>query len=116
MVENMRPEHIDWDNAFWVVSGELMKIGIERTMPLPGRAMDILRGLNYRTTRGYVLLAQRRGTKISNSTLSHEMARLGAGVCTPYGFRSSFRDWVEYLAGAKNGLVSERDSSDDCTV
>lgn len=94
MVENMQLEHIDWDDALWVVPGELMKIGVEHTVPLTDRALDLLRGLNHRTVRGYVFWAQRRGTKISNSTLSHEMARLGAGAYTPHGFRSSFRDWA----------------------
>jgi integrase len=94
MVENMRLEHIDWLNAQWIVPAGYMKMGVEHIVPLSPRAMEILRDLKHTARKGYVFWGQRRGVKISNSTLKALMTRMGSGGFTPHGFRSSFRDWA----------------------
>ena len=94
MVENMRLEHIDWVNHLWIIPAKYMKSSVDHTVPLPGRAVEILKELKHSERKGYAFWASRRGTKLSNSTLKRVMTLMGVGNYTPHGFRSSFRDWA----------------------
>lgn len=94
MVENMRIEHVDFANALWTIPGRYMKVDADHAVPLTARALEILKELKHNEQKGYMFWAQRRGTKISNSTLKKVMSSLGAGEYTPHGFRSSFKDWA----------------------
>lgn len=82
---------IDLDAATWTVPGERMKSGRPHVVPLPARAVDIVRDL-LRLGEAHVFTY--RGRALSNGALLMLLERMGRGDITVHGFRSTFRDWV----------------------
>ena len=73
-----------------------MKGGKEHSVPLSGRAVDILNRMDtFRSTPGteaYVFEGQKQGRPLSDMTLTMPIRRAGLPI-TVHGFRSAFRDW-----------------------
>ena len=85
---------IDWEAAIWEVPAARMKARRPHRVPLPGRAMEILRDASrFGDGQGLVFPSARSGNAASPTTFIALLRRLGIPA-VPHGFRSSFRDWV----------------------
>lgn len=83
-------DEIDLGKAIWTIPATRMKAGREHRVPLPDRAVDILKTVK--------LLNQDRvfvGNKgrLSNMAMAMLLRRMGQDS-TVHGFRSTFRDWA----------------------
>ncbi len=81
--------------ALWTIPAERMKAGREHRVPLPPRALEILRTLAQipRGPADIVFPGQKHGTPLSDMSLTALLRRLKVDA-TVHGFRSSFRDWA----------------------
>ena len=85
---------IDWEAATWEVPAARMKARRPHRVPLPGRAIEILReAARFGGGQDLVFPATRSGRATSSMTFAALLRRLGIPA-VPHGFRSSFRDWV----------------------
>jgi integrase len=108
-VRGARWDEIDMEKALWVIPDARMKMGREHRIPLPDRAVALLKALPRLDSNPLVFPAP-RGGQMSDMTLSATMKRMheadrakgGAGFidgqskrrAVPHGLRSTFRDWV----------------------
>lgn len=99
----------------WIVPAARMKMGVEHRVPLSDAALTVLKAARALRTeaptpddfifpgaagsRGGRVAGGRSGARggcLSNMALLTLLRRMKvAGQCTPHGFRSTFRDWVE---------------------
>lgn len=102
-------DEIDMDKALWIIPAKRMKMDKEHRVPLPDRAVGMLKALPKLEGNPLVFPAA-RGGQLSDMTLSATMKRMhksdisqgGAGYldrvskrpAVPHGLRSTFRDWV----------------------
>jgi integrase len=102
-------DEIDMDKALWVIPAARMKMGKEHRVPLPARAVALLKALP-RLEGNPLVFPAARGGMLSDMTLSATMKRMheaevaqgGVGFldatskrpAVPHGLRSTFRDWV----------------------
>jgi integrase len=85
---------IDFPTKTWTVPAARMKSHREHRVPLPDRAIAILRGLYTEKDNAFVFIGSRTGTGMSNMALAAVLKRMGHGDTTVHGFRSSFRTWA----------------------
>lgn len=83
----------DLDRALWTIPAGRMKAGKEHRVPLPARAVDILRDLHAARTSEHVFPGQKKDRPLSNMAMEMLLRRLKVDV-TVHGFRSAFRDWA----------------------
>ena len=90
-----KPGEFDLDAALWVVPADRMKAGRTHAVPLPSRAVEIVRRCTSELLGSpYVFPSTRKAkSPISDMTLTAYLRRRKLDVTT-HGFRSSFRDWV----------------------
>ena len=88
-----RWEEIDPNAKIWTVPGERMKSGRAHRVPVPDRALDILKVLPREDDNPHVFVGARRGRGLSNMAMLKLLWSMRPGITT-HGFRSSFRDWV----------------------
>lgn len=87
---------VDLAAALWTIPGERMKAGREHRVPLPARAVEILRAvqpLNFRDETSAHLFPATRGGPLSGMAMAMLLRRMAQPI-TAHGFRSSFRDWA----------------------
>tara|TARA_R110002074_G_scaffold104113_6_gene224744 strand:+ start:823 stop:2028 length:1206 start_codon:yes stop_codon:yes gene_type:complete len=96
------------DGNVWTVPGELMKGKRDSTpdfrVPLSTDAMEAIECAKLLARDGYLFPSVRKGI-ISDATMSAYMKRKKLDA-RPHGFRASFRNWAEEVAGATE-LVAE---------
>ena len=93
-VLGMRWNEADLDNAIWSLPKERMKAGRPHRVPLPRRAVAILRKLERTKGNGeFVFPGHGPGKPLSNMAMDMVLRRMNIDV-TVHGFRSSFRDWA----------------------
>lgn len=94
-VRGARWSEIDTARAVWTVPAARMKAGREHRVPLSPRAIEILGQLREvkHEPDAFVFPGQRRGTQLSDMSLTALLRRLEVNA-TAHGFRSSFRDWA----------------------
>jgi integrase len=90
----MRWDELDLDKQIWTVPASRMKAGREHRVPLPSRAIAILRHLEAVRTWDFVFPGQTRGKQLSNMAMEMVLRRMKIQGATVHGFRSSFRDWA----------------------
>ena len=79
----------------WTIPAERMKAGIEHRVPLPDRAIAILKKVKGLPSRaGYVFPGGKVGKPLSNMAMSAVLKRMGRDSITVHGFRSTFSDYV----------------------
>lgn len=83
---------IDIPRGIWTIPGERMKASKEHRVPLPERAIEILRALPTGGADDPVFRSP-RGKFLSDMSISAVMRRMGRDE-VPHGFRSTFRDWA----------------------
>jgi integrase len=89
-------DELDLDARTWTIPGSRMKAGREHKVPLCGRAVEILRGLDQHGKRVFPL---------SNKGLIDALKEMRAGF-TVHGMRSAFKDWASERTNYPN-IVSE---------
>lgn len=85
-------DEIDLRGAVWTVPADRIKAGKEHRVPLPPRAVEILRQTPEKARKGYLFSGRAPGKPLSNMALLALLQRMGRDVTT-HGFRSSFRTW-----------------------
>ncbi|WP_028955707.1 site-specific integrase [Sulfitobacter sp. 20_GPM-1509m] len=105
----VRFAHVDqFDDDLWTVPGEIMKGRRDQTpdfrVPLSTDAIETIESARLIARDGYLFPSIRKGV-ISDATMSAYMKRKKLDT-RPHGFRSSFRNWAEEVAGATE-LVAE---------
>lgn len=92
-------EEFELDHGLWTVPAERMKRKLAHRVPLPVRAIEIVRQRIEEVGAAAPLFpGQRRGCTvaptISNMAMPNLLPHLGYPDITVHGFRSTFRDWV----------------------
>jgi integrase len=90
----LRWSEIDFRRAVWTVPAARMKAGREHRVPLPGRAIAILRGLAASNQGEFAFPGQRPNKPLSSKSMELMLRRMNVTDATVHGFRSSFRDWA----------------------
>lgn len=80
------------EGGIWTIPAEKMKAGRKHVIPLPPRALAIIKALPKIDGSPYVFTSP-RGNRLSDMTLSAVCRRMGVNA-VPHGFRSSFKDWA----------------------
>ena len=93
-VFGMRWPEIDMDKNIWTVPAMRMKAGREHRVPLPPRAIVILKKLAKLKQGDFVFEGQRRNKPLSGMAMHLMLRRMKIDDATVHGFRSSFRDWA----------------------
>ena len=89
-----RWEEVDLEKQVWTVPAARMKAHREHRVPLPARAVEILKTAKPLAGTSPFLFPGRSPEKpLSNMVFLMLLRRMGAEV-TAHGFRSSFRDWA----------------------
>ena len=86
-------DEMDLDAGVWTIPATRMKAKREHRVPLSGRALAILHDVQRLSDGTGLVFRSRRGTPLSDMTLSKLIKELGIAA-VPHGFRSSFRDWA----------------------
>lgn len=89
-----RWDEINFKAALWTVPANRIKGGKEHRIPLPPRAVAILRDLAKVRVSDFVFPGGKAGRSLSNMALLALLARMGRNDLTAHGFRSTFRDWA----------------------
>ena len=91
---------LDWGSATWEIPAVRMKARRPHRVPLPGRAVEILRqALELVDGQGLIFPATRGGRPMSEMAFTALLRRLQIPA-VPHGFRTSFRNWVAECTAA----------------
>jgi integrase len=94
-VLGMTWDEVDLEGRIWNVPAQRMKAGRPHRVPLPARAIAILRKLHHRPEpNDYVFPGQKKARPLSDMAMEMMLRRMGIDDVTVHGFRSSFRDWA----------------------
>ncbi|WP_413875822.1 tyrosine-type recombinase/integrase [Albidovulum sp.] len=95
-------DEIDMAAATWTIPAERMKAQVLHRVPLSPEAIEVLKATPKIEGERLVFPSSKRGTPLSDMTLSAVLKRLGdgptlteVGHVVVHGFRSCFRDWAE---------------------
>ncbi len=86
-----RWNEFDLDQAIWTIPANRMKAAKEHRVPLPDRALAIVKAL-YETNVSEFVFAGRGKQALSSMAMAMLLRDLAPGV-TVHGMRSAFRDW-----------------------
>lgn len=90
-------KEFDLNTGTWVIPGERMKAKKEHWIPLPARALEIVKSMlplkDKEISDGPVFLSPRGGA-LSNMAMLAVLKRMKRSDLTTHGFRSTFRDWA----------------------
>lgn len=96
--------------SVWVVPPGRMKADREHRVPMPTRAVAIVK--DARALHGSnpdpktpLFLGKRRDRHLSNGAMLALLERMGYGHVTVHGFRSTFRDWAAECTNFPNQVV-----------
>lgn len=89
-----RREEFDLEAGLWTVPGNRMKGGRVHEVPLPTRAVEIVREAIAYQEGELVFPGQRRGKPMAAMALDMALHRLRPAGVTVHGMRSAFRDWA----------------------
>jgi integrase len=106
-VRRARWREIDWQNQLWKRPAESMKARRDHAVPLSPRAMAILDEARRASGGKDDDLIFREGDRpLSENRFLNARDALGyRDLCTPHGFRSSFRDWAAETTQFPNEVV-----------
>ena len=98
-----RWEDIDLDAATWTIPATGMKANRAHRVPLPDRAVAVLREAGAGQNR-WVFPSPATGGPCADNWLRQPLKALGIAA-TPHGFRSSFRDWAAENTDASRAVM-----------
>ena len=82
---------IDLDCSLWTIPAARMKAGREHRIPLSAEAVTLLREMP--RAEKFIFPGNRKGTALSDMSLTAVLRRMDRHDITVHGFRSTFRDW-----------------------
>ncbi|MGA7329394.1 MAG: integrase arm-type DNA-binding domain-containing protein [Rhodomicrobium sp.] len=85
---------IDFEAQIWTVPAGRTKAARRHRIPLPGRALVILRRLYESAVSEFVFPGLRAGQPLSGMAMEMVLRRMKLDGVTVHGFRSAFRDWA----------------------
>lgn len=123
-IMNAKWDQIDLEKRLWSIPGDEMKAQKPHRVPLPPRAVEILRDLPRERGNSHVFIStMKKGEGISDGTMSkvlktlHEarakaklppwVDRESGKLAVVHGFRSSFRDWSGETTGYANHVIEQ---------
>jgi len=83
----------DLDGAIWTVPAGRMKGGREHRVPLPRRAVEIVKVIHEGRNGDFVFGGSRPDKPLWANALEMVLRRMKIEDVTVHGFRSAFRDW-----------------------
>ena len=90
-----RWDEIDLDGALWTIPPERMKAGREHRVPLPPRAVAIVKDARKAAGNSQFLFPGDKPDKpLSAMALAMALRHMKIESATVHGFRSAFRDWA----------------------
>jgi integrase len=98
-------DELDLDARTWTIAGERMKGHRRHVVPLPDRAVEILREVPRMKGERHVFPGAKAKQPLSNMVLLECVRGLRPGLTT-HGFRSTFKDWASEATAHAN-IVSE---------
>jgi integrase len=103
-----RWDEVDIERGEWTVPAHRMKGAREHRVPLPGRALEILREMHelqeFRVG-DHVFPGSNANRPMSGSAMEKVLSRMKISGATVHGFRSSFRDWAAETTSYPNHVV-----------
>jgi integrase len=88
-------KEIDVGSKTWTIPANRMKGGVEHSVPLSSRSLDILRKMRTENPDGeFVFPGTRHGKPLSNMAMAKLLKRMEYSDITVHGFRSTFSDWA----------------------
>lgn len=93
-VTGARWDEFDFVHKVWRVPGVRTKSGREHRVPLPSRALAILKEVPRIKDNPFVFHGAREGQHLSNMAMLELLRERRGDKFTVHGFRSSFRDWA----------------------
>jgi len=88
-------DEFDLDAGIWIIPASRMKAGREHCVPLPPRAVEILRELYARReSSSFVFPGAQIGKALSSASMSKLLDIMGRSDVTLHGFRSTARTWA----------------------
>jgi integrase len=96
---------VDLDKRIWTVPANRMKAGRVHRVPLPARAVSILKQLAKLKAGDFVFPGQVRDKPLSNMAMEMMLRRMEIEGATVHGFRSSFRDWAGNVTGFPREVI-----------
>jgi len=105
-IHGMRWSEVEFEAAVWTVPAARMKAVNIHRVPLPDRALEILREAQKLGDPKFVFPGQTPGQPLSGGAITALLQRMGYDNITAHGFRSSFRDWC-YEATEYPGDIAE---------
>jgi integrase len=101
-------QEIDLVNPIWTLPGSRAGTKLrqeEHRVPLPKRAVEILRGLPRESGNDHIFIGAKKGSGLSNMAML-ELLQGRYPNLTVHGFRSTFKDWVSETTNFPD-IVSE---------
>ena len=89
-------DEFDLQAKVWTIPAERMKAGKEHRVPLSDAALAVLEASR---REGGLVFPGRKGTQLSDMSLTAVLRRMDRGDITVHGFRSTFRDWCSEAVG-----------------
>jgi integrase len=97
-----RWDEFDLERGVWAVPAARMKAGREHRVPLPRRALKIVKALHEKRDGEFVFAGQKSGKPLSVMALEMVLRRMKIDNATVHGFRSTFRDWASECTNFTN--------------
>ena len=103
-----RWEQFDREANTWTRPAEVMKSKVAHVVTLSDAALEILdRAESLADGSGLVFPGSRRGSPLSDMTLTKALRDTGEKTVTVHGFRSAFRDWAAEQMPTIPAMVAE---------
>ena len=88
-------DEVDFETKTWTIAAQRRRNLTAHRIPLSPRCVEILEQVRkYPGGSPYVFPSRRGNKPLSDMTFLIALRRMGRNDITPYGFRSTFRDWV----------------------
>lgn len=101
---------VNLDDAVWNVAADRMKMGVEHRIPLPDRAVEILREIAKGSNCDpgtFVFEGQKMGKPLSQMSMTMVLRRMKLGHYTVHGMRSAFRDYMGEMTNHPESVVEQ---------
>ncbi|HEY8939542.1 MAG TPA: integrase arm-type DNA-binding domain-containing protein [Cellvibrio sp.] len=111
-LRHMEWVEIDWEQQYWEIPAEKMKMRQPHVVPLSNQALEILRSLHPLTSYGqYVFPSARRGGRpLSENGVLAAIRTLGYSneLVTPHGFRATARTLLDEVLGFRVDYIEQQ--------
>lgn len=111
-IRHMEWAEINWEEAYWEIPADKMKMRFAHVVPLPKQALEILRELEPITGRNrYVMPSAKRGGRpMSENGVRTALRALGYSndQVTPHGFRATARTILDEVLGFRVDYIEQQ--------